>query len=91
MGIIVLLFRRVPELVKVDSEKEEDAASEIKKEKSLSRKKAFNDFLKKTLIKFKIFTQKTENKTSSMIKKIEKNHEEEKNYSDEDYWNKLKK
>lgn len=93
IGTIILLFRRVPELVRIDSGKEEEEIdSKVKESKSFSRKKSFNDFLKKTLIRFKVFTQKAENKTSSIIKKIGKDSSKEgENYSDEDYWNKLKK
>jgi hypothetical protein len=85
IGIVILIFKRVPELVVSDEEEREG------EEKDLPKKFSLNNFLRKALMKFKVFIQKTENKTSSAIKKLGEKSKKEENSEKGDYWKKLKK
>jgi hypothetical protein len=95
IGLIFLLFKRVPELVEPIFEEERKEEVGEKEKKVLKRKISLNNFFKKSLMKFKIFIQRAENKTSSTIKKLGEKHKKEEEEDDddngEDYWGKLKK
>ncbi len=99
LGILVILFRRVPNLVKSSPEIEVSQPGPILKTKNeiVARFQSFsfNNFLRKFLLRFKIFTQKAENKISSLIEKLhqkaKKEEEESLDDSSDDYWKQLKK
>jgi len=98
IGILVILFRKIPILVSLSSETEISQPNFLLRTKNriLIRLKSFplNNFLQKILLRFKIVTLKTENKTSVWIEKLrQKAKKEEKESQDisDNYWEQLKK
>ncbi|PIR02213.1 MAG: hypothetical protein COV63_01685 [Candidatus Nealsonbacteria bacterium CG11_big_fil_rev_8_21_14_0_20_37_68] len=99
LGILVILFRKIPALVEISSGvgiSQPNVFSKLKngavnQVKSFS----FNNFLQKLLLRIKILTLKTENKTGVWIEKLrQKTKEEEKTCdkgSSDNYWEQLKK
>jgi len=96
LGLVSILLKKIPQLTKSESE-EEPSASLISKIKDKFNERfgpfSLHDFLEKILLKFRIFIQKTENKTTSLIKKIkeEKAVNGESEEESDNYWKKLKK
>lgn len=94
-GIVVILFRKIPVLVKLEEASEasgdwQPLILKIKKRsKFLPRAKTFNYelYLQKILSKIRILTLKTENKTSDWLEKLRQKNNQEK----DNYWEELKK
>ena len=88
LGILIIIFQKIPLLLKFSPETNQSSwASLIKNKTSFYLKEISTcDFFKKSLLKFKLLTLKTENKTSNLIEKLQKNDDQD---SDE-YWNRLK-
>jgi len=87
IGIGVMLYTKVPVLVKL----------EIKEKSSLNQRRrilkffSLNRFLHKILSKFKVLTLRTENKTSTLLTKLRQKSIKEKTKFSDDYWKKLKR
>ena len=90
-GILIIVFKKIPLLLKFSPETNQLSWALSIKNKTNYYLKAFStcDFLKKSLLKFKLLTLKTENKTSNLIEKLQGNNKENNETSDE-YWDKLK-
>jgi len=98
LGMVVILFRKIPILINLSPEAEISQPNFLLRAKNriLIRLKSFplNNFLQKILLRFKIVTLKTENKTSVWIEKLrQKAKKEEKESQDisDNYWEQLKK
>ena len=96
LGLVSILLKKIPQLTKPESE-EELSAGFISKIRDKFNERfghfSLHDFLEKTLLKFRIFTQKTENKTTSLIKKMQEDKAANGGSEEEsdNYWKKLKK
>lgn len=95
LGMTVILFQKIPVLEKmpIPEAPQERLSFQIKsKTKDLFSSFSPESILHKFLLKFKILILKTENKTSQLLKKLQKRAVEKQEENDnDDYWKELKK
>lgn len=97
IGLGVILFRKVPALVKLPvsaGDPQEALVSKIKervKNIPVLKDISYELYLQKILSKFRVLSMKTENKTGGWLEKLRqrKNHENGTNH--DKYWQELKK
>jgi len=90
-GILIIIFQKIPLLLKFSPEANQLSWVLSIRNKASSYLKAISacNFLKKSLLKFKLLTLKTENRTSNLIEKLQGNNKNDNQDSDK-YWNQLK-
>ena len=97
IGIVVILLRKIPVLVKlpeVPREIPEPIGLKIKNRiKNLPGARSFNYelYLQKVLSKIRILTLKTENKTGSWLEKLRQKTNQKNSQKNDHYWEELKK
>lgn len=97
IGLGVILYRKMPELVKLSvpvNDSQKTLFSKIKERtKNIPILKDFSYelYLQKILSKFRVLSMKTENKTGGWLEKLrqKKNHQNSANH--DEYWQELKK
>jgi len=98
LGILVILFRKIPVLVELpeitkEAQKERFFLKLKDKIQNISFIKSFSAeiFLQKILSKIRILTLKTENKTASWLQKLRERAKRKKTKENDNYWRELKK
>lgn len=101
LGLLVLIFRKIPALLNILSKDADKKKSEflvnLKNRiesigfiKNFLKNFSYNIFLQKILSKVRVLTLKTENKTSSLLQKLREKTKEKLKESDT-YWEKIKR
>ena len=100
IGMAVLLFRKIPILVKLPGvsggrQKQEEAlALKIKRkvEKIPGIKNfSYEKYLQKILSRVHVLTLKTDNKTSGWLERLRRRTNRKDDHNNDDYWDELKK
>jgi len=97
VGMAVIIFRKIPVLVKLPvlpQKKEEKLLLKLKgKIKILNPFKnfSFEIFLQKILSKIRILSLKSENKIGSWLQRLRERSQRKKEEGNDNYWEKLKK
>jgi len=97
LGMGVILFRKIPILVKLPEVIERPAGENfwliLKKIKNIPglRSFSFEIFLQKILSKIRILTLKTDNKTSNWLQKLRERSLRKKSKGNDNYWEEIKK
>jgi len=94
LGILLILIQKIPILVTLPERKQKNSiffgvkekAKEIRPFKSFS----FEIFLQKFLLRIKILTLKTENKTSKWLQKL-RERSKKNDKAEDNYWQEIKK
>ena len=100
IGIVVILFRKIPALNELQPEEKRPLAEVVagpEKEQGVANPGAaaplFNNFLQKSLLRSRILTLKLENKLSVWLEKLRQKNKggEPTDTSSDNYWEQLKK
>ncbi len=91
LGILIIVFQKIPLLLKFSPETNQLSLALSIKNRAGSYLKTIStcSFLKKILLRFKLLTLKTENRTSNLIERLQKGNKDDSQNSD-NYWNELK-
>jgi len=97
LGIGVILYRKLPVLVKLPEAPVKFKESLVLKMRSGVKKLPGKDkfdyelYLQKILSRVRILTLKTENKTSNWLERLRQKNNQKNNHNNEKYWEELKK
>lgn len=96
MGMALIISRKIPILLSLPEIvlEEENLTSKLKRKiKELNPFKNFSYemFLQKTLMRIRILTLKTDNKTFNWLKKLREKYQKNKIKKDDNYWEEIKK
>ena len=93
-GILLILVQKIPILVTLPERKQKNSVflriKERAKEIHPLRSFSFETFLQKFLLRIKILTLKTENKTSKWLQRL-RERSKENDKTDDNYWQEIKK
>ena len=92
----VILFRKIPVLIKISPQVEEPffflrVKQVIEKEKNFLSPVVIEKFLEKLLHRVRILCLKTENRTNNLLEKLQRHSRNQKDGSSDNYWQELKK
>jgi len=106
IGMGVILYRKIPDLRKLEDFKKEQISNksilnpglEIERRRFLkpdfsldSTQHRFENLLQKLLLKIKVLTMKIENRISGHLQKLRERAQQRKKVNEDEYWQKLKK
>ena len=96
IGLGGIIFKKIPVLSALSKKeiKEEDKKPKLTerlRKVKFFRKLSYEKFLQKFLTKVRILSLKTDNKTSSWLKKLKDNSQRKKITEDDKYWDEIKK
>ena len=92
-GIGIILFHKIPALIKLPSQGEFSLRKEIEKkikENDIFQPLSLENFLQKLLRRSKILTLKTENKISGWLEQLQQKSNNHVTNSKDNYWRELK-
>lgn len=96
LGIAIIIIRKIPLLAKLPIRSTEEKVLILKLKQRLKNFPGLKSFsyellLQKILSRIRIWTMKTENKTSHWLEKLRQKSNQKNNFNNADYWEELKK